>query len=167
MARTKKQYQRNRSQRMANKSSQNKLSTNDDQQNETDENNDMNIANEERVDAEIPAQTRKPYRYRPGTVALRQIRKAQRETTPCIPRRPFERLVREITQNMAEMNPNFDRIARNLRFRHESINALREAAEAFIIGRFEDAQSCAIHAHRVTVRPCDFELVEKLQRKYL
>lgn len=39
------------------------------------------------------------FRYRPGTVALREIRKYQKATGPVVPRAPFGRLVREISNS--------------------------------------------------------------------
>ena len=42
---------------------------------------------------------RRPHRYRPGTVALRQIRKYQKSTELLIRKMPFQRLVREIAQD--------------------------------------------------------------------
>lgn len=44
---------------------------------------------------------KKPHRYRPGTVALREIRKYQRSTDLLIRKMPFARLVREITNVFA------------------------------------------------------------------
>ena len=41
---------------------------------------------------------KKPHRFRPGTVALREIRRYQRSTELLICRLPFERLVREVAQ---------------------------------------------------------------------
>lgn len=48
-----------------------------------------------------PNQERRPHRYRPGTVALREIRRYQRSTNLLIPRMAFQRLVREILQEVA------------------------------------------------------------------
>ncbi len=42
---------------------------------------------------------KKPHRYRPGTVALREIRKYQKSTDLLIRKLPFQRLVREIAQD--------------------------------------------------------------------
>ncbi len=39
---------------------------------------------------------KKPHRYRPGTVALREIRKYQKSTELLIRKLPFQRIVREI-----------------------------------------------------------------------
>src|SRR5665213_3096891 len=64
---------------------------------------------------------RKPHRYRPGTVALREIRKYQKSTDLLIRKLPFQRLVREIAQNFKN----------DLRFQSTAIGALQEAAEAY------------------------------------
>ena len=42
---------------------------------------------------------KKPHRYRPGTVALREIRRYQKSTELLIRKMPFQRLVREIAQD--------------------------------------------------------------------
>ena len=44
---------------------------------------------------------KKPHRYRPGTVALREIRKYQKSTDLLLRKLPFQRLVREIAQGTA------------------------------------------------------------------
>lgn len=97
---------------------------------------------------------KKPHRYRPGTVALRDIRKYQRSVDLLIPKLPFQRLVREITQ---QWHPQ------NLRFRTEAILALQEATEAYLVTMFEDANLCAIHAKRVTVMPKDMQLARRIR----
>ena len=42
---------------------------------------------------------KKPHRYKPGTVALREIRRYQKSTELLIRKLPFQRLVREIAQD--------------------------------------------------------------------
>ena len=42
---------------------------------------------------------KKPHRFRPGTVALREIRKFQKSTELLIRKLPFQRLVREIASD--------------------------------------------------------------------
>jgi len=42
---------------------------------------------------------KKPHRFRPGTVALREIRRYQKSTELLIRKLPFQRLVREIAQD--------------------------------------------------------------------
>ena len=91
---------------------------------------------------------KKPHRYRPGTVALREIRRYQKSTDLLVCRLPFQRLVREIAQGFKE----------ELRFQSSSVLALQEAAEAYHVGVFEDTNLCAIHAKRVTIMPKDMQL---------
>ena len=86
---------------------------------------------------------KKPHRYRPGTVALREIRRYQKTTELLIRKLPFQRLVREIAQEYKA----------DLRFQSAAIGALQEAAEAYLVGLFEDTNLCAIHAKRVTIMP--------------
>ena len=82
---------------------------------------------------------KKPHRYRPGTVALREIRKYQKSTELLIRKLPFQRLVREIAQDFKT----------DLRFQSSAVLALQEASEAYLVGLFEDTNLCAIHAKRV------------------
>ena len=92
---------------------------------------------------------RKAQRYRPGTVALREIRRYQKSSELLIRRMPFQRLVMEIAQ---VHNPY-------LRFQSSTILALQESAEAYLVGLLEDSNSCAIHAKGVTIMPKDMQLV--------
>lgn len=93
-------------------------------------------------------------RYRPGALALQQIRKYQKSVDNLIPRRPFQRVVREILQNVG---------GTEMRIQSSALLALQEAAEAFAVGMFADAQLCAIHAKRVTVMPKDLRLVHRIR----
>lgn len=103
------------------------------------------------IDAKKKA--RKPHRYHPGTVALREIRRYQKTTDNLIKRAPFQRLVREIAQ---QARPD-------IRFRAETVFALQEAAESFLTGLFEDTNLCAIHAGRVTITPKDLQLARRIR----
>lgn len=96
---------------------------------------------------------KKPHRYRPGTVALREIRKLQRTTDLLIRKLPFQRLVREIAQDYKS----------HIRFQSHALLALQEAAEAYLVGLFEDTNLCAIHAKRVTIMPKDILLARRLR----
>ena len=91
---------------------------------------------------------RKPQRYRPGTVALRETRRYQKSSELLIQRMPFQRLVREIAQGH---NPY-------LRFQSGAILALQESAKAYLVGLLEDSNLCAIHAKRVTIMSKDMQL---------
>jgi len=97
---------------------------------------------------------KKPHRYRPGTIALREIRKYQKSTELLIRMQPFQRLVREIAQDFKT----------GLRFQSSAVLALQEAAEAYIVGIFEDSNLCAVHSKRVTVMPKDIQLARRIRR---
>ena len=96
---------------------------------------------------------KKPHRFRPGTVALREIRKYQKSTELLIRKMPFQRLVREIASDYKS----------DLRFQQSSILALQEATEAYMVGLFEDTNLCAIHAKRVTIMPKDMQLARRIR----
>ncbi|KJA17731.1 hypothetical protein HYPSUDRAFT_146055 [Hypholoma sublateritium FD-334 SS-4] len=96
---------------------------------------------------------KKPHRYRPGTVALREIRRYQKTTELLIRKLPFQRLVREIAQEYKT----------DLRFQSSAVMALQEAAEAYLVGLFEDTNLAAIHAKRVTIMPRDIILARRLR----
>ena len=96
---------------------------------------------------------KKPHRYRPGTVALREIRRYQKSTELLIRKLPFQRLVREIAQEFKT----------DLRFQGSAVLALQEAAEAYLVGLFEDTNLCAIHAKRVTIMPKDIQLARRIR----
>jgi len=103
----------------------------------------------------------KKRRFRPGTVALREIRKYQKSTNLLIQKLPFSRLVREITLEMTT-DTNFKDIA-NLRWQSSALLALQEATEAFLVYLFEDANLCAIHAKRVTIMARDIQLARRIR----
>lgn len=92
-------------------------------------------------------------RYRPGTVALREIRKYQQTHGLLLRRLPFQRLVREIAQDYKN----------ELRFQATAMLALQEASEAYLVGLFEDTNLCAIHAKRVTITPKDMQLARRIR----
>lgn len=101
----------------------------------------------------VASGVKKPHRFRPGTVALREIRRYQKSTELLIRKLPFQRLVREIAQDFKT----------DLRFQASAVAALQEASEAFLVGVFEDTNLCAIHAKRVTIMPKDMQLARRLQ----
>ncbi|RDB15877.1 histone H3.2 [Hypsizygus marmoreus] len=99
------------------------------------------------------ATVKRPHRFRPGTVALREIRRYQKTTELLIRKLPFQRLVREIAQAYRM----------DLRFQSSALMALQEAAEAYLVKLFEDTNLAAIHAKRVTIQPKDLLLARKLR----
>jgi histone H3 len=96
---------------------------------------------------------KKPHRYRPGTCALREIRRYQKSTELLIRRLPFQRLVKEVAQDFKV----------GLRFQSHAIAAMQEAAEAYLVSLFEDANLCAIHANRVTCMVKDIKLARRIR----
>ena len=96
---------------------------------------------------------KKPHKYRPGTVALREIRKYQKSTELLIRKLPFQRLIREVAEKFKQ----------DLRFNSHAIMALQEASEAYLVGLFEDTNLCAIHAKRVTIMPKDIQLARRIR----
>lgn len=93
------------------------------------------------------------HRYRPGELALKEIRKYQNSTELLLRSLPFQRLVREIAQDYKS----------ELRFQAAALIALQEATEAYIVGIFEDSNLCAIHAKRVTIMPKDIHLARRIR----
>ena len=92
-------------------------------------------------------------RWRPGTVALREIKRYQKQTAMLLPRAPFHRLVRSICSG----------IDSDLRFQSQALVALQESAEAYLTGVFEDSNLCAIHANRVTVMKKDMDIARRIR----
>lgn len=122
----------------------------------------------------------KPHRFRPGTgipnkhkttlpllfwicfcfnlsslplVALREIRRYQKTTTLLCRKLPFRKLCREVSQDFKT----------DLRFQEAAFEALQEAAEAYLVGLFEDTNLIAIHTKRVTILPKDMQLARRIR----
>lgn len=96
---------------------------------------------------------KRKYRHRPGTMALLEIRKYQKSNELLMKKLPFQRLVREIACDFKA----------DLRFQSAAILALQEAAEAYLVGLFEDTNLCAIHAKRVTIMAKDIQLARRIR----
>ena len=96
---------------------------------------------------------RKARRFRPGTVALRQIKKYQRSTELLIRKLPFQRLLREVVYDMKK---------KDYRFQSTVILAMQEAAESFLVRMFEQCNDICIHGKRVTVQQKDIQLWKRL-----
>lgn len=94
--------------------------------------------------------------YRPQMGALKEIRQYQKGTDLLIRKLPFARLIKEIGQE-------FTGIDQAKRWQSTAIMALQEAAEAYLVGLFEDSNLCAIHAKRVTIMPKDVQLARRIR----
>jgi histone H3 len=93
------------------------------------------------------------HRWRPGTVALREIRRYQKTNDLLLRKLPFQRIVREIAKECKG----------DLRFQLSALLALQEAAEAYLVGLFEDSNLCAIHAKRQTIQLKDIRLATRIR----
>ena len=93
-------------------------------------------------------------KYRPGQKALKEIRFYQKNTDLLIRRLPFARLVKEV---QTFVTPN------DYRWQASAMIALQEAAEAHLVGLFEDSYLCSIHAKRVTLMPKDMQLARRIR----
>jgi histone H3 len=96
---------------------------------------------------------KRAHRFRPGTVALRQIRRYQKSTELLLRKAPFQRLLREVAQSQKE----------GLRWSASAVAAIQEATESYIIGLLSDANLAALHARRVTAMPRDLQLARRLR----
>ena len=106
--------------------------------------------------------TKKPCRYRPGTIALREIHRYQFTSELLIRKAPFSRLVHEITIDVQKGLDYKDRDTVD-RWTGEALGALQEASEAYTTTLFEDTNLLTIHSKRVTVMPKDMQLVRRIR----
>lgn len=95
-------------------------------------------------------------RFRPGTVALREIRKYQKGPELLLRKLPFQRLVKQISDTITGRGPP-------LRYQTTALLALQEASEAFLTSVFEDTNLVAIHAKRQTVQTKDLLLALRIR----
>ncbi len=84
---------------------------------------------------------------------MREIRKYQKSSDLLIRKLPFQRLVKEISYDFKD----------GLKFQSSAILALQECCEAYLVGLFEDANLCAIHAKRVTIMVRDIQLARRIR----
>ncbi|CAJ1014039.1 Core histone H2A/H2B/H3/H4/Histone-like transcription factor, putative, partial [Leishmania utingensis] len=92
-------------------------------------------------------------RWRPGTCAIREIRRYQKSTELLMQCAPFQRLVREVSSAQKE----------GLRFQSSAIMAIQEATESYIVSLLADTNLACIHAKRVTIQPKDVQLAMRLR----
>ena len=88
------------------------------------------------------------YKYKPGTVALREVHKLQRTSHLLIPLSPFQELIREIAMSYKA----------DLRFQREALLAIQEAAESHLVSIFQHTQNMAVHGGRKTIQDRDLTL---------
>lgn len=105
----------------------------------------------------------KPHRFRPGTVAMREIRKYQRTYDLLIPRLPFNKLIRDLAYEILTEEMNLDPENARLQFQSSALVGLQEATEHYLVKLLEDSNLNAIHANRVTVQPKDIKLARRVR----
>ncbi|BCR84078.1 histone H3.1 [Aspergillus chevalieri] len=103
-----------------------------------------------------PAKKKGTRKFKPGTIALREIRRYQKGHELLLPKTPFRRVVQEITSEMM--------FEKDYRFQSSALDALQEISEAFLVNEFEMTNLCAIHARRVTIQARDMQLVRRLRK---
>ena len=104
-----------------------------------------------RVAAKKPTiAVRKSHCWRPGTMALREIRKFQKNTDLLIRKAPFQHLVREILQANSKNG--------DMRMQSTALLALQEATEYFMVDVLSNTNLCAMHGNQVTIKSKDLAL---------
>ena len=106
---------------------------------------------------------KKPHRYHPGLLALCEICRYQQSTKSLIRRTPFNKLIKEISQEYRICPEGPGTPSVQVRFQSTALAALQEAAENFLVGLFEDVNLLAVHAKRVTVMPRDIRLALRIR----
>ncbi len=94
---------------------------------------------------------KRKHRWKPGTVALREIRRYKRSVDAVIPKSPLQRVIRDIAAEVASSE-------KGIRFRVEAIEAIHESAETYLTDVLKQAQVYAIHAGRTTILSRDLQL---------
>ena len=105
---------------------------------------------------------KKPHRYRPGTVALREIRRYQNTTDTLIPKRSFQLLVQEVVQNECRL-----RGIECKRIQSMALLGLQTACEQYVTELFSQTQIAAIHGKRITIQPRDMSLALQFRGDHL
>ena len=96
-------------------------------------------------------------------MALREIRRYQQSTKCLIKRTPFNKLIKEISQEYRVCPDGPGMPSVKVRFQSIALAALQEAAENFLVGLFEDINLLAVHAKRVPVMPHDIRLALRIR----
>ena len=106
---------------------------------------------------------KKPHRYHPGLLALHEIHRYQQSMESLIRKTPFNKLIKEISQEYRICPEGPGTPSVQVRFQSTALAALQEAAENFLVGLFEDVNLLAVHAKRVTVMPRDIRLALRIR----
>jgi len=105
--------------------------------------------------------TYKKKRWKPGTVALREIRKLQKSTDLLIKKTPFRRFVNDVVKDLGR----YGEFKNGLRYNSKALECLQEAAEAYLVSVMEEGNLCTIHAKRITNAPKDLQLARRIRHE--
>jgi histone H3 len=105
---------------------------------------------------------KKAHRFRPGTVALREIRKYQRGSDPILRTRPFWRLVRERGE-LVRSSKGFQMA--DVRYRREVLDVAKEVVEAFLVTLLEDAHLLTLFRGVKGLQPKDIRMVFRMRHQ--
>jgi histone H3/H4 len=107
--------------------------------------------------------TKKPHRFRPGTVALREIKKFQK-TYDCLTfaRSPFEKCARIA---LAERGASFTQGETVAKISKDVFVVLQHFVEQYIVDILRDANFAAIHAGRRKLMPIDISFVSAIRNR--
>ena len=96
---------------------------------------------------------RRPRKQRRPCRAFAEIRHYQKSVKLLIRKAPFARTCKEILQSYKT----------DTRMQAVGLEAIQEAAEAYLVGLLEDTNLCAIHVKRVTIMQKDLQLARRLR----
>ena len=94
-------------------------------------------------------------RFKPGTIALREIKKYQKTTNPLIAKAPFGRVVREIVNQHGQYS-----------LTPSALECFQTASEGEIVQMMEVSQLAALNSKRVTLQPKDIQLIMRIQKMH-
>ncbi|MHA2265858.1 MAG: hypothetical protein ACXAEN_25990, partial [Candidatus Thorarchaeota archaeon] len=102
----------------------------------------------------LEGDAKRPHRWRPGTVSLREIKNYQKTSGLLVQHAPFERLVREVAGQFVA----------DLRFTHEFMTAFQNLVEYDMVNMMNTANELCCHANRETLQVQDIDLAIRLLR---
>lgn len=110
-------------------------------------------------EGEAPAKKpRKPVRFKPGTVALRKIRKEQKDHSDSFQKLPFRRFIRDLVNNECERR----NIPKDMRISERAFDALQSFSEDWLTAIYRESNRLARNADRVQITDGDVRTVFEL-----
>ena len=107
----------------------------------------------------VPTQAAKKRRWRPGTVALRQIRRLQRSTKLLVPKLPFATIIRAVDKDL------HDGVSH--RFQQSALDALQEAAESYLDEVFKNSCAISINGKSITLKARDMRCAVQVMKQHI